>query len=175
MAIADQDTLMDLPEIVPAVMSKAAFAKHMGHTPASVTQWMGNGMPVRDDGRINVQAAADWIAGHVRPKAATSDKSELNAIRAKLEAEKLRKVRLEADQLEGKLVERAAVARAIAARARMERDRHITWVQRIAPTMAAELGVSAGDVFKLLDKELRAHLQDVADTALPDNLDAAHG
>jgi hypothetical protein len=47
------------------IMTKAAFAIRMGVDRAQPTRWAARGMPVLADGRVDVDAAEGWVAGHV--------------------------------------------------------------------------------------------------------------
>jgi hypothetical protein len=46
---------------------KGEFARDMEVTPAAVSQWIARGMPVRDDGRINILDAVQWLLDSLDP------------------------------------------------------------------------------------------------------------
>jgi DNA-binding transcriptional regulator YdaS (Cro superfamily) len=48
------------------VMSKSAFARHLGLSPARVSQYCRAGMPTYFDGSVNIERAERWIRKNVR-------------------------------------------------------------------------------------------------------------
>lgn len=48
-------------------MSKTVFAGVMGVDKSQVTRWARMGMPVRPDGRLDPQSAAEWVRRNVDP------------------------------------------------------------------------------------------------------------
>lgn len=66
----------------------------------------------------------------------------------------------------GELVDRAETRRDVLTAARAERDAWLAWPMRRSAPIAAELGVDAGRVFALLDREVRDHLRQLADPKL---------
>ena len=47
------------------VLTKAALAKELEVTRGRISQLIGQGMPVRPDGRIDLEDACRWIVGHL--------------------------------------------------------------------------------------------------------------
>ena len=47
-------------------MSRSAFARHLGISPARVTQYVKAGMPSYYDGSLNTERAERWIRKNVR-------------------------------------------------------------------------------------------------------------
>jgi hypothetical protein len=71
------------------------------------------------------------------------------------------KVRLA--KLKGELVDRAQAIAHVFRLARAEREAWINWPNRIAPILAAELGVDEHSLFVALDRAVRAHLEELGE------------
>ena len=71
--------------------------------------------------------------------------------------------RLRLQERRGELVDRAKAAALVFRLAREERDAWINWPARVAAIMAAELGVEAHPMQKLLETHVRAQLSELAD------------
>lgn len=174
---------LDAPEQTPSAVSKGYFAQMLGITPGRVSQLIEQGLPVRLDGRIDVDAGREWFEANVNrragnaeppPMARMSELAEARLARERAQSELLQQ---KAAKQAGRLVDRATVERAAFERARAERDAHLGFAARIAPRIAAELGVDARALFAALDREMREHLNRLADTPLTALLDegAANG
>jgi hypothetical protein len=74
--------------------------------------------------------------------------------------------RLRLGRMKGELVERAHATALVFRLAREERDTWITWPARVAALIAAELGVEAHSVQKLLETHVRAHLAELSEIKL---------
>ena len=48
------------------MMSKSAFARHLGLSPARVSQYINAGMPTYFDGTVNIERAERWLRKNVR-------------------------------------------------------------------------------------------------------------
>jgi hypothetical protein len=79
---------------------------------------------------------------------------------------KVQRAKLAYEKEQGLLIETAAATRTVFARARAERDAHMSWVQRSAPLLAAELGADPRATFAALDRMMREHLAHLADMPL---------
>jgi hypothetical protein len=71
--------------------------------------------------------------------------------------------RLRLQERKGELVDRASAAALVFRLAREERDAWINWPARIAALMAAELGVEAHPMQKVLEAHVRAQLNELAE------------
>ena len=71
--------------------------------------------------------------------------------------------RLKLQERKGELVDRASAAALVFRLAREERDAWINWPGRVAALMAAELGVEAHPMQKVLETHVRAQLSELAD------------
>ena len=156
--------------------TKTEFAARVGLTKGRISQLVAEGLPVRPDGRIDVDAGLAWIENNLDPgrrnkggsPSVTGKSATLAEARRLHEIVKVQRAKLAFEREQGKLIDAQAAERTVFARAKAERDAHIAWVQRSAPVMAAELGVEAGPLFAVLDKLMREHLEQLADTPLRD-------
>jgi hypothetical protein len=118
--------------------------------------------------RIPIGPALRWLAGRVLDAAdgSTDGGPNLDGARTKLALaqEELTRNRLARER--GELVDREAARRAVFARARGERDAHRSWVLRVSPTLAAELGVDGHKLFTAFDAAMADHLRRLADMPL---------
>jgi hypothetical protein len=71
--------------------------------------------------------------------------------------------RLKLQKRKGELVDRASAAALVFRLAREERDSWINWPARVAALMAAELGVEAHPMQKVLETHVRAQLAELAE------------
>jgi hypothetical protein len=71
--------------------------------------------------------------------------------------------RLRLQRMKGELVDRARAMALVFRLAREERDSWCTWPARVAALIAAELGVEAHAVQKLMETHVRAHLGELAE------------
>ncbi|MFO0992571.1 MAG: elements of external origin [Hyphomicrobiales bacterium] len=71
--------------------------------------------------------------------------------------------RLRLQRMKGELVDRAKAQGLVFRLAREERDAWVNWPARVAALMAAELGVEAHPMQKLLETHVRAHLAELVE------------
>jgi hypothetical protein len=74
--------------------------------------------------------------------------------------------RLRLQRMKGELVDRARATALVFRLAREERDSWLNWPARVAALMAADLGVEAHAVQKLIETHVRGHLAELADIRL---------
>ena len=156
-----------------SVETKTAFAARVGLTRGRVSQLIAEGLPVRADGRIDVETGLAWIEDNLDParrgKGCGAGKSATLAEARRLhEIVKVQRARLAYDRERGTLIDAGSAERTVFARAKAERDAHLAWAQRAAPVIAAELGVETGPVFAVLDRLMREHLEHLASMPLED-------
>jgi hypothetical protein len=159
--------------------TKTEFAARVGLTKGRISQLIAEGLPVRPDGQIDVDAGLTWIENNLDPArrnkggtpSVTGRSATLAEARRLHEIVKVQRAKLAFEREQGKLIDAKAAERTVFARAKAERDAHIAWVQRSAPVMAAELGVEVAPVFAVLDRLMREHLEQLADTPLGDMID----
>ena len=71
--------------------------------------------------------------------------------------------RLRLQKLKGELIDRARALSLVSRLARQERDAWVNWPARAAALMAADLGVEPAAMQKVLEKHVRAQLDDLAE------------
>jgi hypothetical protein len=71
--------------------------------------------------------------------------------------------RLRLQRMKGELVDRARATALVFRLAREERDAWLNWPTRVAALMAAELGVEAHPMQKILEAHIRAHLAELTE------------
>lgn len=161
--------------------TKTEFAARVGLTKARISQLIGQGLPVRADGKVDVEAGLAWMEKNLDPSrrgkggAVTtgSGSPSVADVRRALMLVQVQRARLAYDKERASLIDAAAATATIFARARAERDAHLAWVQRTAPLVAAETGADPQIIFATLDRLMREHLEHLADTPLGSLTDAA--
>jgi hypothetical protein len=160
--------------------SKTAFAARVGLTKGRISQLVAEGLPVRPDGRIDVEAGLAWMERNLDPSRRNKGGSSSIAagtpsvaeVRRMLLLVQVQRARLAYDKERGRLIDADDATATIFARARAERDAHLAWVQRAAPLIAAETGADPRVAFAVLDRLMREHLEHLADTPLGSLRDA---
>lgn len=161
--------------------TKTEFAARVGLTKGRISQLIAEGLPVREDGQIDVEAGLAWMEKNLDPArrnkggAITTGHGSpsLAEVRRMLLLVQVQRARLAFDKERAALIDAGAASATIFARARAERDAHLAWVQRAAPLLAAEIGADPRATFAALDKLMREHLEHLADTPLGSLTDAA--
>jgi len=145
------------------VLSKAGFAKLLGVTPGRVSQMVEKGLPLTPSGKVPVAEGRAWYEANIRQRKRAPDPAG-ETDRARLERIRADQAELELARARGALVDRREVERHVFARARAERDAHLAWVARVAPAVATEIGADPAALFAALDREMRRHLEQLAET-----------
>lgn len=170
----------DMPKLKEEAESKADFAARVGLTRGRISQLIAEGLPVQVDGRINVEAGLSWMENNLDPSRRNkggvsqhegSGPSLTEARRLHLIVQ-VQRAKLALEQERGTLINADEAVNTVFARARAERDAHIAWVQRSAPVIAGELGADPNKTFAVLDRLMREHLEQLADTPLEGLRDA---
>lgn len=161
-----------MPKLNSETDSKMDFADRVSVTKGRISQLIAQGLPVRADGRIDVNDGLSWIENNLdaarrnKGGGTTARSATLAEAKRMHEIVKVQRARLAYEHEKGDLIDAAAAERTVFARAKAERDAHIAWVQRSAPIMAAELRIEPGPVFSVLDRLMREHLEHLAETPL---------
>src|SRR5262249_46953501 len=144
------------------------FGRRIGVSRTRVSQLEKEGLPVREDGKVDFAKAKRWVEHNLdqhrrearkpNPSAMPST-SETRGQKLAWEAQ-LRE--LEFRKRSGELVDRAATEEAIFERATAERDRWLGWIPRTASELAADLDVDPTKLFSTLDRLVRDHLTQLA-------------
>ena len=117
-----------MPKLNSGTDTKAEFADRVSVTKGRISQLIAQGLPVRADGRIDVEAGLSWIENHL--DAARRNKGGGKAARsATLAAAKRmhervtdQRAKLGYDHEKGDLIEDAVRHRSVFARAKADRD-----------------------------------------------------
>lgn len=150
------------------VVAKVVFAEMLGLTPTRVSQLIAKGLPLTPAGKVPVAEARAWYDANVAPsrRKAMAERPAAAGARARLEAIRAEQAQLDLDRTRGELVARKVVNAAVFERARAERDAHLAWVARPAAVLASEIGCDPGALFSALDRAMRDHLAELAETPL---------
>ena len=93
---------------------------------------------------------------------------EMSFMRARMANEvlKAQTARVRLQKMKGELVDRGKTTAHVFDLARQERDAWLNWPPRVAANMAAELGVEAHELERVLDKYLRQQLSEMAEVKI---------
>lgn len=137
------------------------------------TIWAGRGKKTEPDARmVHAPKQRHATAMHAPSSDPTAepdaDSSNTPLGKAKtLKESYLAKIReLEFETRSGRLVDAEAVRKAVFNLARQDRDSWSNWPSRVAPLMAAELGVDVVKLGVILEKHVRDHLTERGQPAL---------
>lgn len=155
-------------------ITKAEFARLLGCAPARVTEWSRDILKppaLTPDGRVNPRLAAEALvaAGAVLPAAPpattaeTTEPPSYDESRARHEAAKADLAELELAARRTELVQAATAEGLLFAATRAFRDGLMTWPVRVAPEMAARLGVAPAALLVELEGGIREFLMALAD------------
>jgi hypothetical protein len=173
-------------------ISIRAYARHRGVSHVAVLKAARSGrIPLEPDGSIDpVKADAAWVrstdpslsrarSAKLKPVADAAVGSVRETLkeqglpasgsvtfvqaRTAHEIAKAHLARLRLQRMKGELVDRARATALVFRLAREERDAWANWPARIAALMAAELGVEAHPMQKLLETHVRSHLAELAE------------
>jgi hypothetical protein len=116
----------------------------------------------------NLKPVADAALGSVREtlkEQGLPAGSNVTFVQARTahEIAKAHLARLRLQRMKGELVDRARATAMIFLLAREERDSWLNWPARVAALMAADLGVEAHAVQKLVETHVRGHLAELAE------------
>ena len=116
----------------------------------------------------NLKPVADAALGSVREtlkEQGLPAGSNVTFVQARTahEIAKAHLARLRLQRMKGELVDRARATAMVFRLAREERDSWLNWPARVAALMAADLGVDAHAVQKLVETHVRGHLAELAE------------
>ena len=173
-------------------LSIRAYARQRGVSHVAVLRAIKQGRVILEpDGTVDAQKAdASWerssdpgrrkpVAAKLRPVAEAAVGSVRETLkeqglpaggnvtfvqaRTAHEIAKAHLARLRLQRMKGELVDRARATALVFRLAREERDTWVNWPARVAALMAAELGVEAHPMQKILETHVRAHLAELAE------------
>ncbi|MBF0354955.1 MAG: elements of external origin [Alphaproteobacteria bacterium] len=175
------------------MMSVRAYARQRGVSHVAVLKAIQSGrIPQEPDGTIDpAKANASWEAQsdpakRPAPSAKQAPKQPANAqsppplpaasanqppppgmsfaqARTAHEIAKAQRARIQVQRLKSEMVERASAMNLVFKLARQERDAWINWPARVAALMAAQMGIEVSVVQKILETQVRAHLDELSE------------
>jgi hypothetical protein len=163
-------------------MSERQYASHVGLSRGAIQKAKTSGRLVlhadpskqsRDGGEAKLKPVPDAALSAVgdtlresgiAPSPAGGGTTFLQAKTAN-EVLKAQERRLRLQRMKGEVIDRARATALVFRLAREERDAWANWPARIAALMAAELGLEAHAMQKVLETHVRAHLADLAEVA----------
>lgn len=161
----------DQPEI-QVVESQKALAAALGKTAGTISQWIKRGMPVRGDGKFEVEIVQAWADANIKRGRPFEHDDRRKLARESLEAqtryrqEKALLAKLDRQAREGELVERELVENILVQRASLFRKSALGLGRRLALELA---GMDAARIQERIDQEVRGLLEEVSKTGrLPD-------
>ncbi|MEO1511998.1 MAG: hypothetical protein AAFU70_08000 [Planctomycetota bacterium] len=170
-----QGLFQDEASSLPPIITKAAFADMVGVSKARVSQLISKGLPLTAAGKVPRDEALAWYRENISPHRRKADRHSIeDDPRRALERTRAELAELELAKARGQLVDRDAARRAVFERARAERDAHLAFVARAAPELAAESDADPAALFAALDRMMREHLAQLAETPF-DALDTDPG
>jgi hypothetical protein len=173
-------------------LSIRAYARQRGVSHVAVLRAIKQGRVILEpDGTVDAaKADASWerssdpgrrkpVAGKLRPVAEAAVGSVRETLkeqglpsggnvtfvqaRTAHEIAKAHLARLRLQRMKGELVERARATALVFRLAREERDSWLNWPARVAALIAADLGVDAHAVQKIVEAHVRGHLTELAE------------
>jgi hypothetical protein len=173
-------------------LSIRAYARRRGVSHVAVLRAIKQGrVTLEPDGTVDAaKADASWerssdpgrrkpVSGKLRPVAEAAVGSVRETLkeqglpaggnvtfvqaRTAHEIAKAHLARLRLQRMKGELIDRARATAMVFRLAREERDTWINWPARVAALMAAELGVEAHPMQKILETHVRAHLAELTE------------
>ena len=148
-------------------LSERAYAERIGRSRVAVQDMKRkNKLVLFGDGSIDAEASDRRRAEMERAASTALEASPRVArLREAIEGEKLRGHKLRNDRAAGALVDRAKAEAHVFALARQERDAWLTWPARVSAQIAAEVGADPAAMQRVLDREVRRHLEEMTDLA----------
>lgn len=155
-------------------VTKASFATQIDVSRTRVSQLVRAGLPVGDDGLIDLAKGKSWYQRHIDHNRREARKPSKNDSRGCSATEnrntklgwEARIRELEFKKESGSVIDRGAVERFLFERARAERDRWIGAIPRVTARLAEELDLDPKELFPAIDRAVRDLLTETAATPL---------
>lgn len=168
-------------------ITQAELARRVALTPGRISQLKRQGLPVGDDGKVDLDECLAWLKQHLDPsrrqaakdgkppaarparpvEADTPEEGDLTEARTRLEWLRVQKLELELAVTRSELVPLADIQGALFAFSRLHRDRWQGWASGAVIGMAGRLGIEPAALFAELDKGVREHLAELANVPAP--------
>ena len=152
-------------------MSRAAFARHMGVSPRTITDRIRAGTVVvdRTTNKIKVrESKARWLApgpalGRGDVQGPDPERGKLTAVRTQHEQIKRQAAELRLRKARGELIDRQRTLETVFNLARETRDSFLSWPARYAAIIAARLHTDPHATELALDQCVKAFLRELAE------------
>jgi DNA primase len=146
---------------------KAAWARNTDQTqqrPARSGRQTGKHRTLKPVPEAALGAVRDTLREHGEPIVAGSGQAmTFMQARTANEVLKAQERRLRLQQMKGELVDRSKAVAQVFRLARDERDAWVNWPARVAAMMAAELEVDPDQLHTVLERQVREHLNELAE------------
>ncbi|WP_336056477.1 hypothetical protein [Nitratireductor sp. CH_MIT9313-5] len=151
----------------PDTESQAQFARRIGVSRQYVHKLVSQGLPISEDGRVEIKRALKWVRANVSTKAGSDDGVTLTEAKTQLLLLQAHKAELEVEQLEGSLIDKGDALTAVRTFARMFRDHVLRFPNRYGPELAATYQIDARSFVASLDEAIRRCLTEEFNEPLP--------
>ena len=153
------------------LMSRAAFARHMGVSPRTITDRIRAGTVIVDKktNKIKVRESKErWLApgpalGRGDVQGPDPERSTLTAVRTQHEQIKRQAAELRLQKARGQLIDRDRAMETVFNLARETRDSFLSWPARYAAIIAAKLKTDPHTTEIILDRCIKEHLRELAE------------
>lgn len=161
-------------------LSERQYAAHAGVSRGAVQKAKAAGrLALFPDGSIDAPASDARRAAMTDPSkqrgpqiststpvAAAGDGSSFHHLKADHEALKIEERQLRLQKGRREVVDRAQATELVLRLAHTERDAWVTWPNRVAALMAAEIGVGVAVMQQVLERHVRAHLDELSEVRI---------
>src|ERR1043165_1124905 len=152
------------------LVTPTEWARSEGFPPQYAHKLIKSGIVERKNGKVDPEQASAAIAAIANPtkdrqrkgkaKEPVSLSQQLLEHRTKKEKETARLAELDRKEREGDLVSRREVEAAVFNRAREESEAWLNWPARFSAQIASELNLEQSLIASVLDRYVRAHLEE---------------
>lgn len=119
------------------IITKAELSRELGVSKARVSQYIREGLPVRDDGKIEAEAAFAWVAANVdKSRIAAAQDPALNRQRVRLMEAKAEALEIKNAIRRGDLVKKSDVLAELQDKIIPARSKLLAIPDRAAPQLA---------------------------------------
>ncbi len=174
-----------------ALITQAAFAREQGVSPQAVTKWVERGLIVFVGKLVDSDASLKKLERHRSRNSTASSKTVdgcaaenespteaaeriLRELGADMDMEEAKRVKenflallnkLEYEKKSGTLIDIEAARRILFEEARKQRDAWLNWPMKIAPMIAADLGIEADRITELLNRYVHQQISQLGEMA----------
>jgi len=146
--------------------SQADFARRVGVHRSQISRWKKQGMPVNDDGTLEVETALEWVSDNVYGREHGDDENRLVALRCQKMKAEIELLELRKQREKRELVDRRRAEKLVFELAQQIKHSWQLWPQRVAPELAAEIGCDPHQLEQALDRAVRQQLREMANATI---------